>query len=202
MVSSNVLKKLTDGFEVFRKENYEVNPERMARLIKDGQSPEALVIACSDSRSCPESVFDTEPGDIFVSRHIAALVPPYDASDNDNTIAASIEFAVMTLEVKHIIVVGHTHCGGIQALAQNVQSGAVGSLIQRAREIREIVQQKSDKPLDNADTIKKMELESIIWSFNNLKNYPCVKKAIKNDKLSIHGWQFDMEYGTMLEYAP
>lgn len=199
-MSKEFLDDLLKGFNKFREENYELNPERMKDLIENGQHPDALVIACSDSRSCPEEVFDRKPGEIFVGRHIAALVPPHDPTDEDDTVAASIEYAVEHLKVKHIIVVGHTHCGGIAGLASDVKEGAVGHWIQRAREIIANVESKLGKNLSDAEKLKAMEQESIVWSLNNLKTYPAVQKAVKEGGLELNAWQFDMAGGKLLAY--
>ncbi len=199
-MSKDFLKEMLAGFDNFKKENYLLNPDRMKDLIENGQHPDALVIACSDSRSCPEEVFDRKPGEIFVGRHIAALVPPHDPTDEDDTVAASIEYAVEHLKVKHIIVVGHTHCGGIAGLASDVKEGAVGHWIQRACEIIDNVESKFGKDLSDSEKLKAMEQESIVWSLNNLKTYPVVRKAVKEDGLELHAWQFDMGNGKLLAY--
>ena len=199
-MSKEFLDDLLRGFNKFREENYELNPERMKDLIENGQHPAALVIACSDSRSCPEEVFDRKPGEIFVGRHIAALVPPHDPTDEDDIVAASIEYAVEHLKVKHTIVVGHTHCGGIAGLASDVKEGAVGHWIQRACEIITNVESKFGKDLSDGEKLKAMEQESIVWSLNNLASYPVVQKAVKEGKLELHAWQFDVVNGKLLAY--
>ncbi|TVQ82183.1 MAG: carbonic anhydrase [Micavibrio sp.] len=198
-----ILQKLLKGFESFRKEHYETHPDKMRDLVENGQKPEALVFSCSDSRSAPEMVLGAEPGEIFVGRQIAALVPPYDPDDEDDTVAASIEFAVNTLGVQHIIVVGHTSCGGIQGLADDLKDGAVGHWIQRAREIKERAKQKlGGNTSDRKALVAEMERESVLWSLENLRGYPAVQKAMKDGRLQIHGWQFDMKKGEINAYDP
>lgn len=199
-MSDKSLKKLVDGFNRFRHENYTLNPERMKDLVENGQHPKTLVIACCDSRSCPETLLDTDPGEIFVGRQIAALVPPFDAQDSNDTVAASIEYAVEVLGVEDIVIVGHSSCGGIEGLAKDVDTGAVGQWIQRGREIKERVEKKIGKTAELKKLAPEMERESVVWSLENLRKYPAVDKALKAGTLKIHGWQFDMKNGCLQSY--
>lgn len=144
-----------------------------------------------------------EPGDIFVGRQIAALIPPHDEKDDDDTIAATIEFAVNTLKVENIIVMGHTSCGGIKGLVDGVRSGAVGSWIQRAREIKDKVKLRlGDKASDKDLLLAEVEKESVLWSVENLRKYPVVEKALQEGRLQIHAWHFDMQNGVLNAYNP
>ncbi|TNE32789.1 MAG: carbonic anhydrase [Alphaproteobacteria bacterium] len=202
-MADDILKKLVKGFEAFRKEHYETNPDKMKDVVENGQRPKALVFSCADSRNSPEMLMGTEPGDIFVGRQIAALVPPYDKDDKDDTIAASVEFAVNTLKVEHIIVMGHTSCGGIQGLVNDLSEGSVGHWVQRAREMKDKVKAKlGDKANDHDTLLAEVEKESILWSLENLRKYPAVDAALKEGRLQIHAWQFDMKKGEMNAYNP
>ena len=201
-MSDDALNKLIKGFESFRKENYELNPERMQDLVENGQKPSTLVISCCDSRSSPDMFLTAEPGEIFVGRQIAALIPPFDEKDLDDTVAASIEYAVDHLHVEDIIVIGHSCCGGIEALAKDVTEGAVGQWIQRAAEIIERVENKHGVQQSHDQLVEEMERESILWSLDNLSGYPSVEKAVKDGKLRLHGWQFEMKKGELRGYDP
>jgi len=201
-MSDDALKKLIDGFKSFRKENYELHPDRMKELVENGQHPKTLVIACCDSRSGPETVLGADPGEIFVGRQIAALIPSHDDVDTDDAIAASIEYAVDALQVENIIVIGHSNCGGIDGLAKDFNDGAVGEWIQRGHEIKERVEKKHGTNLPHAELAEKMERESVLWSLENLREYPSVKKAMKEGRLQVHAWQFEMTHGELKAYNP
>jgi|TARA_R110002124_G_scaffold153923_2_gene320953 carbonic anhydrase len=202
-MADDILKKLVKGFEAFRKEHYETNPDKMKDVVENGQRPKALIFSCSDSRNGPEMLMGVEPGDIFVGRQIAALIPPHDEKDDDDTIAATIEFAVNTLKVDNIIVMGHTSCGGIKGLVDGVRSGAVGSWIQRAREIKDKVKLRlGDKASDKDLLLAEVEKESVLWSVENLRKYPVVEKALQEGRLQIHAWHFDMQNGVLNAYNP
>ena len=196
------IRKLLTDFKDFVAQCY--SPEHKSKitdLIDHGQRPEILVIGCSDSRCGPETLFKTNQGDLFVQRHIAALVASFDQSDICDVTAATIDYAIEALHVKHIIILSHTDCGGIAGLCKglNAEDGAVGKWISQAKEVLEQV--KSENPELTADQLPPLvEHASIKWSLNNLKSYPAVAKALSEDKVALHGWQYDMRQGIIMAY--
>ncbi len=198
----DIIDRLLDGFKSFSDDKYRKDPrEAMKKLVEDGQDPDVLVIACSDSRSGPGTIFQADPGEIFVGRHIAALVPPYDPERKGCAVAAEIEFAIESLQVKHIVVLGHTECGGVKGLVSGLPDGPVGEWMQQADDVLTRTRKKCG-PAEPEKIRKTAEKESIAWSVENLMTYPAVKKAVKEGKLQLHGWQFDMAEGSLKAYDP
>lgn len=198
----DIINRLLDGFKSFSDDKYRKDPkEAMKKLVEDGQDPDVLVIACSDSRSGPGTIFEADPGEIFVGRHIAALVPPYDPERKGCAVAAEIEYAVNTLHVDHIVVLGHTECGGVKGLVDGLKGGPVGEWMQQADDVLSRTRKKCG-PAEPEQIRKTAEKESIAWSVENLMTYPAVQKAVKDGKLKLHGWQFDMAKGSLKAYDP
>src|SRR5712672_1665418 len=121
--------RLREGYQVFRNARLRVEQTRYRDLAERGQSPEIMVIGCCDSRVSPEVIFDADPGELFVVRNIANLVPPYAPDDAYHGVSAALEFAVQALRVKHIVVLGHARCGGIRAYAERRNPLSTGDFI-------------------------------------------------------------------------
>jgi carbonic anhydrase len=199
----NPIEKLKNGFERFKNEFHEINSQKSVeytKLVKEGQQPKILMIACSDSRVAPEILFHVDPGDLFTVRNIANLVPPYEMDGHRHGVSAAIEYAVDYLRVEHIIVKGHANCGGIAAL---MKKGAVGDFISpwmsisnKARE--EVLNVFPD--LTDEEKRSACEKASILVSLENLLTFPFVKDKHEGGKLRIHGWYFDMNKGELLSF--
>ena len=196
----NELDKLKSGFVKFRKYYYEDDPELYKQLTEKGQSPKALVIACCDSRVHPAQVMDTSPGDIFVVRNVANLVPGYVDDGKTHGTSAAIEFAVKHLKVPHIIVMGHSQCGGIRALMEGEHEGKMHKFIDPwmaimslAREV--IVREQPNASLDEKCSL--CERAAIGVSLDNLMTFPFIVRAIEAKTLQLHGWYFDIEHGEL-----
>ncbi len=196
------LAKLVEGFKLFKQRYYIIEPELYEKLINKGQAPKTLVIACCDSRVHPAQVLSTNPGDIFVVRNIANLVPPFEDDGKSQGTGAAIEYGVKHLNVEHIIVFGHGQCGGIKSL----MAGGVGSeddsfinsWLSTAIPTREkILQSHADKPFK--EQCQFCEQAAIEASVNNLLSFPWIKSRIHACTLEIHGWYFDIEKGVLLE---
>ncbi len=181
---------LLNGFERFREKYFESSNKPYDHL-KIAQQPNVLVIACSDSRVDPAILFDANPGDLFVVRNVANLVPPYSDHGCALGVSAALEFAVCQLEVKHVVVLGHSQCGGIQALA----SGADGEFIPQWIEIAE-------DAASVQSSARTLEQSSIRLSLRNLLTFPFVKKRVHDAKLAIHGWYFDLDSGQLSAFDP
>lgn len=194
------LDKLLDGFRRFRKRYYVDEPDLYQQLITRGQSPMALVIACCDSRVHPALVMDTDPGDIFVVRNVANLVPPYIDDGKTHGTSAAIEFAVRHLRVHHIIVMGHSQCGGIRALMDSTGGGESRIFIDPWMAIMAPARLRVEREHGDAAPDEKYSLcerAAIDVSLANLRSFPFVREAVARGALHLHGWYFDIDHGIL-----
>ncbi len=196
--------KLCAGYKNFYKNEYLENKDLFDDLSYS-QSPETLVISCSDSRVDASYITSSKPGEIFSIRNVANLVPPYEKNyENYHGTSSAIEYAVKGLNVKNIIILGHSDCGGIKALVKNhgdINLGHefVGHWVDIAKSaVEKTYQEKEQEDFD--EQVKFCEFESIKSSLKNLMTFPFVKEAVENNKLSVHGWYFDIATGDLLEY--
>ena len=194
------VKKLIDGYQRFHKKYFQEQPEIYNSLFEQGQSPKFLVISCCDSRVHPTQVMDTMPGDIFVIRNVANLVPVNEVDGKPHGTSAAIEFAIKHLDVKHIIVFGHSQCGGIRSLMEgdhlDHEYGFIDPWMEIAESAKEaVVNDYADEDFDAQCTM--CEKASIQVSLKNLKTFPWVKERYDAGNLFIHGWYFDIESGNL-----
>lgn len=200
---SSIPNELVEGFQRFREQHFESNDSLYQQLVSEGQTPKTLVVGCCDSRVDPALVLDCEPGDLFVIRNVANLVPPAEGRAGHHGTTAAIEYGVCTLGVEHIIVLGHAQCGGIRAL---VQSGGVGNpgsfiddwmcLVESAR--KSVMLEMPDATLK--EQTRACEQRAILVSLNNLMTFSWVRERVETGKLALHGWYFDIENGQLLQY--
>ncbi|MBI3480265.1 MAG: carbonic anhydrase [Nitrosomonadales bacterium] len=193
--------KFISGFRRFHDKYFSAGHDLFAQL-QQGQRPKALIVACSDSRVDPALLTGAEPGDMFVVRNVANLVPPYEPGGSYASVPAALEFAVRSLEVEHIIVLGHAQCGGINALMNSEGLGGefIGkwvSIAQRARE--RVLAELPGKP--SATQAHACEQASILVSLENLLTYPWIAERVETGRMQLHGWYFDMETGSLLRYS-
>lgn len=167
-----------------------------------GQSPKAAIIACSDSRVDPALLTGAEPGDVFVVRNVANLVPPYAPDGGFSSVPAALEFAVLSLGIEHLIVLGHAQCGGIRALMEDQAKGEfLGKWVDIARRARErVLVELPAKPADLQ--ARACEQAAILLSLDNLMTYPWIATRVGGGTLHLHGWYFDITAGAMLHYQP
>jgi len=194
------LEKLKKGFKQFRKQYYEDNPELFKQLTYQGQSPKILVIACCDSRVHPAQVMNTDPGDIFVVRNVANIVPPCEDDGKSHGTSAALEYAVKHLKVKRIIVFGHSFCGGIKSLMEEKNNEQDYGFIDPWMKVVEPAREKILKTLfadSFEDQCRACEREVISISLQNLMTFPWVKDKVERGDLSLHGWYFDIEEGNL-----
>ena len=192
------------GFERFQ-ERYFGGGESVFERLRQGQSPRALVISCCDSRADPGMLLGAGPGEIFVVRNVANLVPPYSDSAELPGIRADIEFAVKELNVERIIVLGHSGCGGIGALmdGEGEPGGRfefIGAWVSIARAARERVLREMAGE-SRAVQRKACEQEAIALSLENLRSFPWIKERVAAGTLTLDGWYFDMDAGELLGYS-
>lgn len=199
----DVIDRLIDGFRKFRAAHIEGPSSDFERLVREGQSPQVLVVACSDSRNDPAILTESAPGDLFVVRNVAAIVPPYIADRNLKGTSSAIEFAVKGIKVRHIIVLGHALCGGVRALdADNAREQGFEFLtdwVGVAHEARAII----GDALGNVDPeLRRRTLEqaTILISLRNLLTFPWIEAAVRARSLRLHGWYFDMIKGDLLAH--
>ncbi len=202
---NSVMEKLVEGFRSFQK-TWCISKNKELQFLKEGQNPRALVIACSDSRVDPAILTDAKPGDLFVVRNVANLVPPYEKSDDAyHGVSAAMEYAVLHLKVDAIIVLGHAGCGGIQSLMQRSDDYIKNGFIDHWMDIAKPAKITVNKELPNASTAvrqKAAENLSIQYSLNNLMTFPWIKKAVAEGKLKLYGWYFDIATGELSQFNP
>jgi carbonic anhydrase len=198
---SSVLERLVAGYRRFRETGWTPHRERWAEL-GEGQQPEVMIIACSDSRVDPSQIFDVAPGEIFVVRNVAALVPPFETTPGLHGVSAAVEFAVEVLKVKEIVVMGHGLCGGCKAsLTQSMKGADLGSggfvaawisLLDEAR--AEVVAQHGTS---GEDAERAMELAGVRVSLANLMTFPNVRSKVVDGSLRLRGAFFAINDGVL-----
>jgi carbonic anhydrase len=197
--------KLAAGFLDFRSSTFLPNREFFAALANK-QTPKVMVIGCSDSRVDPAILTNAAPGDLFMVRNVANLVPPCAMDDAKHGTSAALQFAVTALNVEHIVVLGHVHCGGIKALltADPGVSRAhtfIANWMQIADEARRrTLVIARHKTLD--EQLRTLERESIKTSLANLLSFPWITERVEDGRLAIHGWHFDLDDGNMYVFTP
>ena len=196
---------LIAGFHRFRKEHFGEADALYKQLVQDGQTPKILMVACCDSRVDPALVMDCAPGDLFVIRNVANLIPPAEDSDHGrHGTSAALEYGVRILGVEHIIVLGHSHCGGIRALlagngVRQEDTSYVSSWMRVAEEARKMVLNRHP-PLHEDERERACELQAILCSLQNLMTFSWVREGVAAGTLALHGWYFDIEHGQLLQY--
>jgi carbonic anhydrase len=189
---------LIDGYRRFRQNGWTSQRERWNSLAAS-QSPKVMVIACCDSRVDPATIFDASPGEMFVVRNIANLVPPFEATPGRHGVSAALEFAVTQLEVEEIIVMGHGQCGGIAAAmnrrfedAAPGEGGFIASWIHMLDDARDRVTHEH-----GPDATHELELEAIKTSLVNLRSFACIRERIADGRLSLRGAWFSIDAGKL-----
>ncbi len=200
------IETLLDGFRKFREMYYEKSPDLYRDLLSHGQNPRFAVVACSDSRVDPAIVLQTEPGDIFAIRNVAALVPPYEEDGRHHGTSAALEFAVDGLGVEHIIVIGHAHCGGVEAMVRKQEIGAVaGSFIEAWTDLLREARERAlavDPELEGDALLGASERQAVRLSLDNLTGFPFVREAVAAGDLRLHGWYLDIFDGALEIWNP
>ena len=192
--------RLRDGYRAFRSGRLSTEQSRYRELAETGQSPETMIIGCCDSRVAPEVIFDVGPGELFVVRNVANLVPPYSPDTNHHGVSAAVEYAVRVLKVRNIVVLGHARCGGIQAFADNAPPGDfIGRWISMIGPAARDIGPREESP-DNYLT--RLEQASLIRSMINLLTFPYIRAACDNGELTLHGAYFNVASGELEVLEP
>lgn len=194
--------QLLEGYRRFRTNGYQAQKDRYNSLAANGQSPKLMVIACSDSRVDPAQIFDVDPGEIFVVRNVAALVPPFETNPGLHGVSAALEFAVNVLQVRQIVVMGHGLCGGCKAaLTQELSGSAPGEggfvanwigLLDQAR--KPVVDKFGET---GPDAERSMELAAVKVSLENLLTFPNIVARVKSGDLVLRGTYFAIADGVL-----
>jgi carbonic anhydrase len=196
--------RLFRGYQAFVETRLPLERSRYHALAQTGQRPEFMVICCCDSRVSPEVIFDAHPGEMFVVRNVANLVPPYSPSGLTHGVSAALEFAVQILQVKHIVVMGHTHCGGVRAFVEHRDRPTVGDFIDNwmslIKPAAEAVDQASDHT--DADYLSRLEQASIVRTLDNLMTFPEIRARVSRQHLRLLGAYFDVGTGDLTVYDP
>ena len=187
---------LIEGYRKFRAETWPLERARYEALAHWGQSPDTMVIACSDSRVDPQSIFGAVPGEMFVARNVGAIVPPYqpDPSGYHGT-SAAIEFAVRVLKVARLVVLGHEQCGGVRAMAYGAPPQArdfIAAWVDIAKPAVARLQAAASPP-----KLADIEIEVVRLSLANLMTFPWVAEAVARGRLTLHGYIFDIHTGIL-----
>jgi carbonic anhydrase len=195
--------RLIDGYRAFTATRLPLERSHYAKLAEAGQSPEAMVICCCDSRVSPEVIFDAHPGELFVVRNVANLVPPYSPTGMTHGVSAALEFAVQGLEVRYIIVMGHSRCGGIRAYIDNRDRPAPGDFIDNWMSLIAPAATALGEPGANqADYLAQLERASAVATIANLMSFPWIKSRVEDRDLQLVAAYFDVGTGALEVYNP
>ncbi len=191
---------LLSGYRNFMSGRYLSESSRYRDLAREGQTPETLVIACCDLRAAPEAIFDARPGELFVVRNVANLVPPYAPDGEYHSTSAALEFAVQSLKVKNIVVMGHGRCGGIRAALDPADDPLspgdfIGKWMSLVAPVAEAV--ASNTMMTAGERQTALERISIRYSIANLRTFPCINILEGKGRLTLHGAWFDISTGEL-----
>lgn len=195
---------LIEGYRTFRSGIYRQNEERYRALANRTQKPKALIISCCDSRADPAMVFSADPGELFVVRNVANLVPPYEPDSHYHGTSAAIEFGITGLEIADVIVMGHARCGGIEALYESGRGNPpkgefVSGWMSLAKGVAEEVR-KTHAHLDRDSMLRQMEQRAVLRSIEMLRTFPFVREREADGRLRLHGWFYGIGTGLLSIY--
>jgi carbonic anhydrase len=191
--------RLIAGYRTFATQRLPTEQSRYRELSERGQSPQVMVIGCCDSRVSPEVIFDAEPGELFVVRNVANLVPPYAPDGAAHGVSAALEFGVQVLRVKHIVVLGHAQCGGVKALVQDSAPLSPGDFIGKWMSLLTPTMEATPRIAGEAeqDFITRLEKAAVRRSLDNLMTFPCISILVGRGSLSLHGAYFGVAQGSL-----
>jgi carbonic anhydrase len=192
-------KHLLDGYRGFTTQRLPTEPSRYLELSERGQSPAVMVIGCCDSRVSPEVIFDAGPGELFVMRNVANLVPVYQPDANAHGVSAALEYAVTVLKVPHIVVLGHAQCGGIRAFVDKAAplspSDFIGRWMAMFIKPGEVVEQRERETMQEFTV--RIEKAAIFRSLENLMTFPFVRSRVESGEMQLHGAYFGVAEGSL-----
>jgi len=192
---------LADRFRRFKFRHFAPNQDQYEKLAQEGQTPDVMIVSCCDSRVDPETIFSAMPGELFVVRNVGNLVPPFETQGKYHGVSAALEFAALNLRVKHIVVMGHSGCGGIracldhEALRQTAAAFVTNwvSMLDGARD-QVLAANPNGTP---AELRRALEREGIKTSLDNLRTFPCIQALEAKGRIKLHGTYFDIAEGSL-----
>ena len=195
---------LIKGYHAFLAARLPREQDRYRELAESGQSPEIMVIGCCDSRVSPEVIFDARPGELFVARNVANIVPPYAPDERAHGVSAALEFGVAALKVKHIVVLGHAHCGGVKAFAEDAEPLSPGDFIGNWMKIMAPAMAKVGPrgALSHAEYLTRLEQANVANSLENLLTFPRLRAQVERGAIALHGAYFGVATGELLVRDP
>jgi carbonic anhydrase len=194
----NFPQRLIDGYSAFAGGRLRREQDRYRELAETGQRPEIMVIGCCDSRVSPEVIFDASPGELFVVRNVANIIPPYQPDGQAHGVSAALEFGVAALKVKHIVVLGHAHCGGVKAYAEDAEPLSPGDFIGKWMALMAPAATKTPRGESSpADYLVRLEQANVVNSLDNLMTFPRLAKLIEKGKIETHGAYFGVASGDL-----
>lgn len=189
---------LLEGFQAFR-DRYRKNDDRMNDLSRKAADTNVFVIHSIETGSGSGMLFDTEPGTMFGTRVLGAIVPPYDPDVGCCNLRASLAYAIEVQKIEHVVVLGHVGCAAMSMLVNKTKNKDILSWLHAAEPA--LVKAKAMVGTDDNDALcRETERQAVIMSMRNLMTYPVVQRAVKAGNLRLHGWMFDMARGTVLDY--
>jgi len=198
-LTSSFPQRLSDGYRSFRAEAFARERQRYDALAANGQNPTIMIIACCDSRAAPEIVFDASPGEVFVVRNVANLVPPYAPDGNHHSTSAALEYGVLQLHVEHIVIMGHGRCGGISTIINQsspLSSGDfIGQWLTQIRDVAQFVERDGSNSAHHHET--RVERANVEHSLANLRTFPWIRHREQRGELNVHGAWFDIALGEL-----
>ncbi|MAK56399.1 MAG: carbonate dehydratase [Pusillimonas sp.] len=192
--------RLTEGYKNFLDGRFQTESKRYNQLAEKGQQPEIMLIGCCDSRVSPEAIFDAKPGEMFVVRNVANLVPPFDPDTESSYhgTSAAIEFGVNGLNVKHIVILGHASCGGVKAFHDQSAPLSQGEFIRKwMSQIEPVAQRLGPSTGDYAKDLKRLELAVAEESMRNLLTFPFIRRRVERGELTLHAAYFGVATGVL-----
>ena len=191
--------RLIDGYNAFAAGRLQKEQDRFRELAEAGQTPQVMVIGCCDSRVSPEVIFDARPGELFVVRNVANIVPPYAPDGQAHGVSAALEFGVAALKVQHIVVLGHAHCGGVKAYAEDAEPLSPGDFIGKWMKLMAPAADKVGPrgARSASDYLSRLEQANIVNSLDNLMTFPRLRKRIERGQVTLHGAYFGVASGDL-----
>lgn len=184
-------KKMLAGYQAFKQKYAQTDNGIMQQLADHGQKPDIMIVACCDSRVDPALILQCHPGDLFIVRNVANIVPPYEADDSHHGTSAALEFGICYLNVKHLIILGHSQCGGIAALL-NQQSLTQNDFISRWVSLIQT---------DALEDTNAAAQSALLHSYHNCLTFPWIKQRIEQQQLAMHLWFFDIKSSEISSYC-
>jgi carbonic anhydrase len=191
--------QLIDGYRAFLIGRLRHEQDRYRALSERGQAPQVLVIGCCDSRVSPEAIFDAGPGELFVVRNVANIVPPYSPDNQAHGVSAALEFGVAALKIKHVVVLGHAQCGGVKAFAEDAEPLTPGDFIGRWMSLMAPAAEKAGPrgALSPSEYLTRLEQANVVNSLDNLLTFPRLRALVERGEVALHGAYFGVATGQL-----